>query len=535
MLLSLPVVVCALATLYMLGMTHLEGQPRTFGASLEFVSETITSTGYGHDSSWNHPAMIALVILCQFAGVFLVIMVVPVFLIPFIEERFEGRLPTTLPRLDGDVIIYRHGPAVESLMDELAHERVPAVIIEEDPNTARRLRDRGHRVVFIQLDQDDPDLSGLDKARALVANGSDEHNAVVTLNAREQGFEGPIIALVEKPFHRTPMVQAGATVAFTPSHMLAAAIAAKASYKISPRVAGVQLIGRHIEVAELRVQRGSSLADKTLAEAAIRTRTGANIIGQWLGGKLEAQPRPDIPLAPGTILVAAGSREAIARLGEIARPITQQGPILIAGFGSVGSKVAELLTDAGEEVRVIDRAPGQGVDFVGDALDRSVLERAGVTQARAVILCLGTDSTTMFASAVVRDAAPDVAIIASVAHVENIARIHRIGADFALSTSQIAGQILARQLLGEDRVALERSLKVVKVAPGSLEGQNPIASRVRERTGCSIIAVERSNEVMVEFDRHFAFKHHDAIYICGTQAAIDEYHQVFPDTRPATA
>jgi Trk K+ transport system NAD-binding subunit len=531
MLLILPAVVCVLTVLYMLGMTHLEGQPRSFGAALEFVSETITSTGYGHDSSWSHPAMIAFVILCQFGGVFLIILVVPIFLFPFIEERFEGRLATTLPKLHGDVIIYRYGPAVETLMEELTHEGVPVVIIEENADMARRLRDRGHRVVFIQLDQDDPDLSGLGQARALVANGSDEHNAVLTLNAREQGFEGPIIVLVAKPFHRKPMMQAGASIAFTPSHMLAATIAAKASSKISPRVAGVQLIGRYIEVAELRVHQGSDLAGKTLVEAGVRARTGANIIGQWVGGKLEPQPRPDVPLAPGTILVAAGSREAIARLGEIARPITQDGPIFIAGFGSVGSKVAELLTDAGEEVRVMDRVPGPGVHFTGDALDRDALERAGIAGARAVILCLGTDSTTMFASAVVRDAAPDVPIIASVAHVENIARIHRIGADFALSTSQIAGQILARQLLGEDLVSLERSLKIAKVAPGSLEGQNPIASRVRERTGCSIIAVERSDQVVVEFDQHFVFKHYDEVYICGTPAAIDAYHEVFPNSR----
>lgn len=64
----LPLAVLTLGTLYMLGMTYLEGQPRTFLEGLQWASETITNTGYGHDNHWDHPVMALFVIVTPFIG-----------------------------------------------------------------------------------------------------------------------------------------------------------------------------------------------------------------------------------------------------------------------------------------------------------------------------------------------------------------------------------------------------------------------------------------------------------------------------------
>ncbi|MBS1241025.1 MAG: potassium transporter Kef, partial [Gemmatimonadetes bacterium] len=109
---------------------------------------------------------------------------------------------------------------------------------------------------------EDPDLSNLVGARGLVLNGNDNDNAAMTLSARYHGFTGPIVALVEDPQRRPPMQRAGANAVFTPDHVLAAALAARASARISPRVAGVQHLGQHLEVAELRLRADSPLAGK---------------------------------------------------------------------------------------------------------------------------------------------------------------------------------------------------------------------------------------------------------------------------------
>ncbi|RMH40976.1 MAG: hypothetical protein D6689_12225 [Deltaproteobacteria bacterium] len=528
---GVPATVCALAALYSAGMSYLEGEPRTFWQSLEWAAETVTSTGYGADAQWRHPAMIAFVVLVQFAGVLLVFLVVPLVLIPFIEERFEGRLATALPRLSDHVVIYGYGAAVSGLVDTLIESRIPLLVLEEDAARARRMLDRGIDVVHVSIEDDVPDLSGLPAARALVLNGPDHNNAVLALAAREAGFDGPIVALVESPQRRNPMRLAGATAAFTPPHVLAAAIAAKASPLINPRVAGAHSLGKHLDIAELRVHDDSPLAGATLAQARIRERTGATIIGQWVGGELSQQPAPDAPIPPGTILVAAGSRDSLARLADITRPMTRHGHLIVAGGGTVGSKVAQFLSDAGETVRVIDDRERPGVDVVGEPLDPETLRRAGIGSARAVILALENDAATLFAAAVVRDLAPEVAIVASVDRAANVARIHRAGADFSLSIAQVTGQLLMHHVLGEQSIALEPRLKVVKLAPGELVGTNPASARVRQRTGCSIVAVERGDDVIVELDGAFAFEPADAVYVCGTTDALARYFDEFPGAR----
>ena len=100
----LPSAVLILATIYMIGMENLEGAPRTFLESLQWASETLTTTGYGHDSHWTHPAVALFVILGQFLGQFLVFLIFPVFVLPYFEEQFEVRLQHVLPQMEGKVL-----------------------------------------------------------------------------------------------------------------------------------------------------------------------------------------------------------------------------------------------------------------------------------------------------------------------------------------------------------------------------------------------------------------------------------------------
>ena len=532
---STPLLLLLFAWLYMLGMTHLEGQPRDFLSSLGWAAETFTTTGYGGDHTWRHPVMVTFVVLVQFAGVFLVFLVFPVFLIPYLEERFEGRLPTALPKLKDHLVIYRYGPAVETFVQQLEHDRVPFVIYEENETVARRLQERGRRVVFGRLTEDDPDLSSLHLCRGVIANGDDHDNAVLTLSARHQGFVGKIVAMVQHPNRRAPMMRAGADAVFTPTHILAAALAAKASTKISTRVSGAQSLGRHLEIAEVRIHKESSLANCTLAEAGLGAKTGATVIGQWVGGELVPQPDARTPMLVDSILIAVGSSDSIAKLGHLATPVATRGPFLILGFGEVGQKVRELLTDSGEEVVVIASTAREGVDLVGDPLEHGLLKRAGIATAQAVVVALEDDAATLFAAAGTRALAPEITIVAGVWRSDSVARIHRAGADFALSVGQVAGQLLGFQLFGEEAVSIQPQIKVVRTRAGDLAGAPLASSRVRERTGCSIVAVERDDEVIVKFGKELILTEADRVYVSGTPNAIDRYYETFPGTRDQSA
>jgi Trk K+ transport system NAD-binding subunit len=525
---ALPGVLVLLATLYMLGMEHLEQQPRTFSAALVWATETLSSTGYGNDNHWEHPAMVTLVVAVQFLGMSMAFLVFPLFVMPYFEQRFEGRLPRSVPRLRDYVLIYRFSPAVDPLIDELERAGVPAVVLEEDEPLARRLHDRGRTVVYGAVDDDDLPPALLLRARAIVANGSDPANGSLVLVARQLGFAGELVALVDNPLHRRPMMLQGATAVYTPRHVQAAALAGLAHGRVASRINGIQHLGGKLETGELRVHKDSALAGQTIASADIRRRTGATIIGQWRGGEFSAKVPGSTVLAPGAILMAVGSKEALARLGELVKPLSLQGPFVVLGHGEVGRKVVEFLRDAGETTVVVDRVAGPGVDVVGDALDPAVLRRAGLPHARAAILAVADDSTNLFTTAVVRDLAPEIPIIARVARVDHVERFHRAGADFALSLGEVAGEILAHKLLGDEWISLEARLKLVGVEPAGLVGLALSTSSVGAKTGCSVVAVARGEEVLVELAEDFVPQPGDRVYLCGTEDAIARYHEAFP-------
>lgn len=521
--------------LYMLGMGHLEGEPRGFWSAMEWAAETLSTTGYGADHSWRHPLMVIFVSVIQFVGVFLIFLIFPIVLIPVLEERFATRLATQCPPLQGHVVIFRHGPAVTTLLDELRASEVPTVVVEEDEVVARRLQDLKHRFVYGSLDEGVLTRVSLKHARALIANSTDDGNAAAIITARQLGFEGEILALVENPLHRQPLVLAGANGAYTPRHVLGAALAARASRQVNPTISGIQQLGDRLRVNEVRITRQSRLAGKTLVEAQIGESTGVTVIGQWIGGHLEAPVKPDMRLEPGGILVVVGSDENIQRFTDScagAHSLRDRGPFVIAGFGEVGGKVAELLHDVGEETRVISAEPATGVDIVGNVLDLRVLEQADIRTAQAVILALSEDAATLLATAILKDMAPAVPVIARVNRAPNVERIYRAGAEFALSISQVSGQLLARRLLGKQSVSLDPLLRVLEVSSLGLVGHHPADLRIRDQTGCSVVAVERGEQLLMELGAGFRFEAADKVYICGSLEATQRFLEHFQSEKP---
>jgi len=528
----LPAAVIVMGSIYMFGMVHLEGAPRTFLESLQWATETLTTTGYGSDSHWNNPAVALFVILGQFMGQFLVFLIFPVFVLPYFEERFEVRLQHVLPVMTDKVLFYRYGPAIESIVEEFKRTNSPFVIFEEDMELARNLRDRGYNVVFGKLADDPKALARVKQARAVVTNAGDHANATCALIVREHGFTGPLFALADDPIYRAPMAQIGATDVFTPAHVLGAALASRASTRISPPAEGLHLLGSRLGMAEFRIREGSPLAGRQLGDLHLREEHGVSVIGQWFGGEFSIAKGSSMQIEPGGILVVVGAPGNLAKVERMAMPISRSGPIVLAGFGAVGRKVIEMLNDAGETCVVIDRLMASGVTVVGNILERATLEAADVRNAGAVILALSDDSEAVFATAVVRDYAPEVPLIVRVNRAHNTARIYRAGADFAISEGQVAGQILAYHLLDEQVIPVENRIKFVRLGAGTLAGSHPWRSAVLEKTSAKIVAVERGQDIVVEFDDAFRLQADDALFVCGTVSSLERYQREFHAMAP---
>ena len=78
---------------------------------------------------------------------------------------------------------------------------------------------------------------------------------------------------------------------------------------------------------------------------------------------------------------------------------------------------------------------------------------------------------------------------------------------------------LGRVTYRPDTILMEK----VQVAPGKLAGAQPTKSGIRERTGCSVVAVERGDDVVVEFDADFRFEASDVLYVAGSPEATRRF------------
>jgi K+/H+ antiporter YhaU regulatory subunit KhtT len=83
--------------------------------------------------------------------------------------------------------------------------------------------------------------------------------------------------------------------------------------------------------------------------------------------------------------------------------------------------------------------------------------------------------------------------------------------------------MLAKKLLGQEAVAVDPQLKILKVAADGLRGRRPADLKIRERTGCSVVAVERGDEVLVDLGPDFRFRPEDAVYVCGSTGAVRRF------------
>ena len=78
---------------------------------------------------------------------------------------------------------------------------------------------------------------------------------------------------------------------------------------------------------------------------------------------------------------------------------------------------------------------------------------------------------------------------------------------------------------------MQPRIRVVKFHPGRLTGRNPLAERIRERSGCTVVAVERNGDLFTDLPESFALQEADALYVCGTAESLEHFEEHFAMTR----
>jgi len=497
--------------------------------STQVVVETFTATGYGSDAPWSSAEMNLLVMVLDLTGVGLFFLALPAILLPLFRNALSPSPPTDLADdLAEHVVVCSDTSRAEALIDELDSNGIEYVFVESDRDRAVSLDEDDHRVIYGDPESTaDLKAAAVGEARALVADVSDRVDASIVLAAREATDETTIISVVEDTDAATYHRLAGADHVLTPRQALGESLASKLTTGINADSADTVSLGEDVEIAELPVHRNSRIAGRTIAESDLRAEYGVNVLGAWFRGSFETPAPIDEPLRDGTVLLLAGGRDGIDRLksAELSS-VTRLGgeSVVVAGYGEVGRTVSEALEEHGVPYTTVDLRDHDGVDVVGDVTDPDVLRAAGIETASAIVLALPDDTLTEFATLVVRDIDPATEIVARAERTGGVRKAYRAGADYVLSLATVSGRSIASRILTDERIlSVDTSVELVSTTAPALDGKRLHEARVRERTGCTVVAVRRDGTVFTDLDADFRIEPGDELVVAGTDEGTNEF------------
>lgn len=439
------------------------------------------------------------------SGIVLLLVVFPFtfiefFYAPWMRAQAESRAPSQLPPdTSGHVILTARDSVATALIDRLVKYQYPYVQLVPDLEEALRLYEMGYRVMVGDLDNPETYRRARAENALLVAATatSDRVNTNVAFTVREVTEKPLVIATASQAVSVDILQLAGCNYVLQLSEMMGQALARR----VSGCDALAHVIGQFdaLRIAEATAG-NTSLVGKTLREAELRKRIGINVLGVWERGQFIAAT-PETRIMRGTVLVLAGSEEAIARYNELQQdqPVSM-APVLIIGSGRVGQAAGRALAERGMPYRGIEINPERVRDpetwVVGDAADLEVLERAGIHTAPAVLVTTHDDDTNIYLTIYCRRLRPDIQIISRARLERNVETLHRAGADFVLSYASMGANAILNLLHRSNILMVAEGLDVFKVrVPQSLVGRTLAEIDLPSHTGCTVIALYTNGEM----------------------------------------
>ena len=479
---------------------QVEGEPHSWITGVYWTLVVMSTLGFGDITFTSDIGRLFSIVVLLSGVVFLLVMLpflfIRLFYAPWLEARVRLRAPRELPATTtGHVIIAEYDAIAAGLAERLTSEQIPYVVIEPDPVRAAQLFGDG---VAMLTGENDSRLT-YERARAagarlVLANCEDTTNTNITLTVREVAPRVSLVAIVEDEDAVDILRLSGATSVLALKHQLGAYLAGR----IETGRPEAHVVGefRRLQIAELPA-RDTPFVSRTVRDTRLRQQAGVSIVGFWERGKLRPA-YPETLIQPDAVLVVAGTASQIGALNDM---LPQAGdtsrPVLVIGAGKVGHAAVSALKRRGLSVHVIDRTDtalaflSADAVFAGDAADGQLLRRAGIMEARSVLLTTNDDAMNIYLAVYCRRLNSDLRIISRITHERNLEAIHRAGADFVLSYTTLGIEGVLSLLRGHPPLVLGEGVELFFVrVPASLAGRPLGESAIGSRSGLSVIAVQ---------------------------------------------
>lgn len=513
-----------------------EGQDHSWVTGFYWTMTTMSTLGFGDITFLSDFGKIFSVLVLMTGMIFLLVLLpftfIEFFYSPWIRAQEEARAPRKVPSgMRGHVILSNHDPISAAFILRLKKYNVPYVLVVKSLEEALRFADE--RVSVVMADLDDPaafENLGLERAVMLVATSTDVVNTSVAFTARALAPQITIVGTANAADSVDVLELAGCDHVIQLGELLGASLARRT-------IAGdaqAHIIGEidDIRVAEATAA-GTPLVGKSLRHSRLREKVGLTVIGIWEHGGFRV-PMPDDIITETTVLVLAGTEEQINRYNELFCIYHRSmAHVIIIGAGRVGRATGNTLSHLEMDYRIVDKNPDRfchaGKFIPGSGADLETLERAGIRDAPAVIITTREDDVNIYLTIYCRKLRPDIQIIARSTLESNTQRLHRAGADFVMSYATMGAGILFNLLRkGGDVLMVAEGLNVFRMPmPRALVDAKLADSRVRELTGCSVIALQRNGKMNMDIRPDTILEEGDGLVLIGTVEAENLFLQEF--------
>ena len=481
----------------------LEGQRHSWSTAVYWTFVVMSTLGFGDITFQSDIGRLFSVVVLLTGSVFMLVllpfMFIQFFYIPWMESQAAARAPRALsPKMQNHVILTGLGVVERSLIRMLNRARIAYALLVSDLNEALTLHDEGYQIMLGDIDDQEAYLlARAGQAAMVVCCQTDTTNTNIAFTVREISESVTIVVTASYSASADILQLAGANEVLQLGEMLGQALARR----ILGQDAKSHVVGEFdkLLIAEASAA-GTPLVGRTLSDIRLNEYAGVNVVGVWNRGRFQIAG-PDTRVETTSVLLLAGSR---AQLYEYDALFTVYGKIeshvLIIGGGRVGRATARELKVQGIDYRIIDRNPERIRDpekyVLGDAAELEILQQAGIQECSSVVITTHDDDMNVYLTIYCRRLRPHVQILARANQDRNISTLHRAGADFVMSYASTGAGSIFNLLRRGKLLPLAEGLDMFRVPiPPGLVGQSLAESRIRQETGCNIVAVIQGNQI----------------------------------------
>ncbi|MDZ7681345.1 MAG: potassium channel protein [Fodinibius sp.] len=192
---------------------------------------------------------------------------------------------------------------------------------------------------------------------------------------------------------------------------------------------------------------------------------------------------------------------------------------IVAGYGRIGRRIAEVLEEANIPIVVIDnressieRVRNNRLLYVeGNAQDEEILKQAGIKRAKGLICTLSRDQDNVFVTLIGRELNPNIFILVRTNEHQNTKKILRAGANKVISPYEIGADRMANVILRPNvdqfmdhilgGTTQDHVFDEVKIFEGSdLAGKTLQEAEIRQKYFVVIIAIIPENKDNIRFN-----------------------------------